>query len=74
MDPYDWLNMLYSCYVAAVVGNIRRYGLSIDTCHENQPNKCKLALYKQSIHFKSSLKSLYISRKTEHSAIMVGVV
>ena len=34
-------------------------------CHENQLNKCKLALYKSSIHFKSGLKQLYISSKME---------
>ena len=33
---------------------------------ENQPNKCKLALYKSPTHFNSSLKQLYISSKMEH--------
>ena len=51
--PYDWLNKFYNFYVAIVVGVI---GLSIDTCHGNQPNKSKLALYKPSIHFKQSFK------------------
>ena len=56
MDPHDWLNMFYSLYVIAVVGIISRGGLSIDAHHENQPNKHKLALYKPSVHFNSSLK------------------
>ena len=67
MDPYDWLNMFYSFYVIAVVGVISRDGLSIDAHHENQPNKkaYKLALYKPSVHFNSSLKWLYISSRTK---------
>ena len=64
--PYDWLNKFYSLYVAAVVGIISRCGLSIDEHHENHLNKYKLALYKPSIHFNSSLKWLYISSKTEY--------
>ena len=28
--PYDWLNKLYSCYMAAVVGIISGRGLSTD--------------------------------------------
>ena len=50
---YDWLNKLYSFYMAAVVSVvdiISRRGLSIDVCHTNQPNKSKLALYKLLIH------------------------
>ena len=63
--PYDWLNKFYSFYVAAVVGIVSRHGLSIDMCCENQPNKCKLQLFKPLIHFNSSLKWLYISSKME---------
>ena len=44
--PYDWVNKLYSFYVATVVSIINGRGFSIDTCHKNQPNKCKLSLYK----------------------------
>ena len=58
----DWLNKFYSCYVAAVVGFISRHVFSIDACCENQP---KLALYKPSVHFNSSLKRLYINIKME---------
>ena len=63
--PYDWLNKFYSFYAVAVVGMVSRCGLSIDVCHKNQPNKHKLALYKPSFHFNSSLKWLYISSKTD---------
>ena len=55
-----------------MVSIISKDGLSIDACHENQPNKCKLALYKLSIHFKSSLKWLYISSKMEHFSYKGG--
>ena len=41
MYPHDWLNKLYSCYIA-VVRIISRCGLSFDVCHRNQPNKNKL--------------------------------
>ena len=56
--PYDWLNNFYTVYVAAVVGIVRRCGLSTDinVHHENQPNKCKIALYKLSIHFIKAFK------------------
>ena len=52
-------------YVAPVVSIVSRHGLNIDPHHENKPNKQKLALHKPSIHFKSSLKWLYISSKIE---------
>ena len=57
MNPnYDRLNKFYKFYVAAVIGIVSRYILSIDVHHENQPNMHKLAQYKSSIHFNSSLK------------------
>ena len=64
--PYDWLNKFYSFYVAAVVSIISRRGLSTDAHHENQHNKCKLALYKLSIHFNNRARQ-------NTSAIKVGV-
>ena len=30
MDPYDWLNKFYSCYMATVVGIVNGCGLGID--------------------------------------------
>ena len=51
--------------MAAVVSIISSRGLSIDACCGNQPNKHKIALYKLSIYFNSSLKQLYISNKIE---------
>ena len=35
MDPCDWLNKFYSCYIANVVGIVDGNGLGIDTCHGN---------------------------------------
>ena len=64
--PYDWLNNFYSFYVAVVVSIISRHGLSTDAHHKNQPNKCKLALYKLSIHFNDRARQ-------NTSAIKVGV-
>ena len=61
---YDWLNKFKSFYVAVVVSIVSRHDISIDACRETQSNKRKLALYMLSIHFKSSLKWLYISSKT----------
>ena len=46
-------------YVVAVVSIVSTHGLSIDAHRGTQPNRCKLALYKPSIHFNSSLKQLY---------------
>ena len=43
---YDWLNKLYSFYMATVFGIISRYGFRIKACCRNQPNKTKLVLYK----------------------------
>ena len=33
MDPYNWLNKFYSCYMATVANIVIGYGLGIDTCH-----------------------------------------
>ena len=38
MDPYDWLNVFYSCYMAAVFNIVSKRGLNIDTSCRNQPN------------------------------------
>ena len=53
---YNWLNKLYSFYMAAVVDNVRRLGLSIHVRRINQPNKSKLELYKPLIHMYSSVR------------------
>ena len=45
---------------------------SIDASHGNQYNKCKLALYKPLHFFKSCLKWLYISSKTEPFSYKCG--
>ena len=71
-SPDDWLNKFYNIYVGALVSIILRHGLSIDMHHENQLNKCKLALYTLSIHFNSSLNQLYISSKIEHFSYKGG--
>ena len=44
---------------------ISRHSLTINAYHENQTNKCKLVLYKPSIHLNYCLKQLYISKKME---------
>ena len=54
---------MYTTAVAVIIG---RHDLSNEVHHRNQPNKSKLALYKLSIHFNSSLKQLHISNKTAH--------
>ena len=51
--------------MGAIVGIDSRRGHRIEACHRNQPNKCKLALYKPLRHFCNHLKQLYISKKTE---------
>ena len=33
IDPYDWLDKFYSCYMATVVIIVNGYGLGIDTRH-----------------------------------------
>ena len=35
MDPYNWLNKFYSCYMATVVIIINGHGLGIDTCQRH---------------------------------------
>ena len=35
MDPYDWLNKFYSCYIATVAIIVNGCGLVIDMCHGN---------------------------------------
>ena len=44
--PHHRLNKFYSFYMAVIVGITSMHGLIIKTCHRNQPNKSKLALYK----------------------------
>ena len=58
MDPIWLIKLvlqLLQLYVAAVVGIVSRYGLSIDALHGNQSNKHKLALHKPLIHLNSSI-------------------
>ena len=62
--PYDWVNKLYSFYVATVVSIISGRGLSIDTCHKSQPNKW---LYKPLIGYNIS------SKRWNTSFIKVGM-
>ena len=69
---YDWLNKLYSFYIATVVGIVSRRGFNIDVHHENHANQHKLAQCKPSIHFNCSLKWLYISSKIEHFSYKGG--
>ena len=35
IDPYDWLNKFYSCYMAIVVIIVNERGLGIDTHHSH---------------------------------------
>ena len=53
---YDWLNRFNGFYIAAVVGIVSMYVLSIGIHCRNQPNKCKLVLQEPSFFFNSSLK------------------
>ena len=39
MDPYDWLNKFYSCYMATVVVIINGRGLGIGTRCRHKPHK-----------------------------------
>ena len=71
--PIDWLNKLYSFYVAAIVNNISKRGLTIEVRHKNQPNKRILALYKPLLYIYSNLKQLYISKRQSTSGIKMGV-
>ena len=66
MEPRWLVKQVLQLYVGALFSIVLRHGLSIGVRHKNQPSKCKLALYKLSIHFNSSLNQLYISSKIEH--------
>ena len=50
-NPYDWLNTLYSFYIAAIFSIHSRHGLRIEAYQRNQPNKSKLALHKRLLLF-----------------------
>ena len=50
MDPYDWLNKFYNCYVAILVSIINGRDIGIDMHHGNLPNKDYLVLYNTLIH------------------------
>ena len=60
--------------MVALVGIVSRCSLTIETCHKNQSNKSKLALYKALLHFYNHLKQLYISKKWSTLVVKVGVV
>ena len=46
-STYYWLNKFYNFYyIAVIVSTVSRRGLRLETCHRNQPNKSKGALYK----------------------------
>ena len=49
--------------MAAIVGIVSKNGLRIEVRRRNQPNKCKLALYKPLLCLYSHLKQPYISNK-----------
>ena len=55
IDSFDWL---YGFYMAALVGIVSGSGISIYMCHENQPNKSNLVLYKLLFHCNNHLKQL----------------
>ena len=63
--PCDWLNKFCSLCMAAIVGIVSRRGFRNEVRHRNQPNKNKLALWKQLLYFYSHLKQLYMNNKTE---------
>ena len=44
--PYNWLNKLYSFYMAAVFIINSGHGLIIEVHHRNQPYKTKISLCK----------------------------
>ena len=56
------LNKFYNFYMTTVVSIISRHSLRNEACHRNQCNMTKLVLYKL---FKSHLKQLYTSNKTQ---------
>ena len=71
---YDWLNKFYNFYITAIVSIVSRYGLTIEACHSNQPNKSKLTLCKPLLHFNRRLKQLYIKvTRWNASVIKVGI-
>ena len=53
--PHDWFNKFCRFYMAAIVSIISKWGLKIEACHRNQPNKSMLALHKPWIHFNNHL-------------------
>ena len=52
--------------MTTVVSIVNGRGFGIDTCHGNQPDNTKLALYKALIYSNSHQKQLYLSNKTQH--------
>ena len=52
--------------MVAIVGIVSRRGLRIEARHRNQPNMCKLVLYKPLLHLYSHIKQLYISNKMKY--------
>ena len=35
INPYDWLNKFYNCYMAVIVCIVNGHSLGIDMCHGN---------------------------------------
>ena len=62
--PYDWLNEFYNFYMAALVGIISRYGLTIEACHRNQAGNIIINYIFTSKLFKTVVNT-YVSNKTE---------
>ena len=52
-------------YGSYIIGIVSRHGLGIEACYRNQPNKVSYHCISHCFHFKSSVKQLYISNKTE---------
>ena len=70
--PYDWLNKGYSFYMTVAIVISGGYGLRIEACYSNQPNKGKLLLYNCYFYFKIPFKQLYTSCKTERFSYKDG--
>ena len=57
--------------MATIVCFVSRCGLSIDTCHRNQPNKSKLVLHKPFLSLQQSFETAVYIQVTRQRASVI---
>ena len=70
--PYNWLNKFYNYYMVTIVSIVWGVALELKLVVETNLIRVSYHCISHSFHFKSHLKQLYLSNKTEHLSYKIG--